>query len=74
MDGVELFRFFLSLIRTNCSLRSHHAPSFSPNPPSEKRPSYPLQFGQVENSHSHLKEELTDFESYWYPLSLQAEC
>ena len=55
--GVELFRvsqrerLFWSLIRTNCSLRPHDAPSFSPNPPSEKPPSSPLQIGQVENSH-----------------------
>ena len=32
-------------IRTNCSSRSHHVHSFSPNPLSEKQPSSPLQFG-----------------------------
>ena len=54
----------LCLTRTNCSSRSHHAPSFSPNPPSEKRPSSPLQFGQVASSHGQYFER----RAYWFVL------
>ena len=32
----EIISIFWSYIGTNCSLRSHHAPFFSPNPPFRK--------------------------------------
>ena len=72
----EIISIFWSLIRTNCDLWCHHAPSFTPNLPSEKQPASPVSLANWRiHMDSNLKKSLlTCFESYWVSPIPHVEC
>ena len=68
----EIFRIsqkeklFWSLIRTNCSSRSHHVPPLFPNSSFRETTILPLSFSQIENSHGQSFER----RAYWFVSNL----